>query len=335
MFSLVIPVYNEEKLIDELAGRTIPAVESFTIDYEIIIVDDGSTDQSLSKILAWRESNRKIKVLSLSKNFGHQAAYTAGLEYAKGDIVAMMDGDLQDPPELLAEMYRKITEEDFDIVSGKKIGRKGKKSRNLYAILFHGIFKHIGDIRNMDNYGNYSMMKRIAVDALVSMKEKVRYLPGLRSFIGFSHGDLDVIDIIPVPDRLKEGVGEAEGQDILDRLLAQVMIDAEDLTFIEDFGEVAVQGPGRVEVAAERLLHHDTVPVAVLIKLHPGQFPGYFFNHIGRQAQVKNVIGLFIPLFVLVIELPGQFFENLWLLKFGGHKAQVFSEAAPILRNQA
>ena len=76
-------------------------------DYEVIFVDDGSTDQSLNKILFWQKKNRKIKILSLSKNFGHQAAYTAGLEHAKGDIVAMMDGDLQDPPELLSEMYQK------------------------------------------------------------------------------------------------------------------------------------------------------------------------------------------------------------------------------------
>jgi glycosyltransferase involved in cell wall biosynthesis len=193
MFSLVVPVYNEEKLIDELLSRTVPAVESFTKDYEIIIVDDGSTDESLPRMLRWRGKNEKIKIISLSKNFGHQAAYTAGLEHAMGDIVAMMDGDLQDPPELLAEMYRRITGEDFDIISAKRTGRKGKKSRNFYAVLFHVIFKHVGDIRNMENYGNYSMMKRIAVEAIISMKEKVRYLPGLRSFIGFKHGDVEFV----------------------------------------------------------------------------------------------------------------------------------------------
>jgi glycosyltransferase involved in cell wall biosynthesis len=193
MLSLVIPIFNEEKLIDEIVSRTVTAVESFTGEYEVIFVDDGSTDQSLSKILLHQEKNRRLKVLSLSKNFGHQAAYTAGLEYAMGDIVAMMDGDLQDPPEILAEMYRKITKEDFDIVSGKKTGRRGKPSRNLYAILFHLIFRNIGEMKNMENYGNYSMMKRIAVDALLSMKEKVRYLPGLRSFIGFRHGDVEFV----------------------------------------------------------------------------------------------------------------------------------------------
>jgi dolichol-phosphate mannosyltransferase len=193
MLSLVIPIFNEEKLVDELVKRTISSIESFIQDYEVIFVDDGSTDQSLEKILSWQKKNNHIKILSLSKNFGHQAAYTAGLEYSDGDLVAMMDGDLQDPPELLTEMYKKICEENYDVVSGKRIGRKGKNSRDLYAVLFHLLFKHIGEIKNMENSGNYSMMKREAVDALLSMKEKVRYLPGLRTFIGFRQGYVEFV----------------------------------------------------------------------------------------------------------------------------------------------
>ena len=193
MLSLVIPIFNEEKLVDELVKRTISSIESFTKDYEVIFVDDGSTDQSLEKILSWQKKYNRIKILSLSKNFGHQAAYTAGLEHSKGELVAMMDGDLQDPPELLADMYKKITEEDFDVVSGKRIGRKGKNTRDLYAVLFHLLFKHVGEIKNMENSGNYSMMKREAVDALLSMKEKVRYLPGLRTFIGFRQGYVEFV----------------------------------------------------------------------------------------------------------------------------------------------
>ncbi len=193
MLSLVIPIFNEEKLIDELVKRTISSLESFIADYEVIIVDDGSTDQSLAKILYWQQKNRKIKVLALSNNFGHQAAYTAGLEYAKGDLVAMMDGDLQDPPELLSDMYRKIKDENLHIVSGKKTGRKGKKGRIMYEILFHLFFKNIGEIKNMENSGNYSMMKREALNALLAMKEKVRYLPGLRTFIGFNQGYVEFV----------------------------------------------------------------------------------------------------------------------------------------------
>jgi len=193
MFSLVIPVYNEEKLIDELLSRTVASVESFTSDYEIIMVDDGSTDRSLEILLRWREKNNRIVVMSLSKNFGHQAAFTAGLEYAAGDIVAMMDGDLQDPPELLSEMYRRISAEDLEIVSGKKTGRRGSRNRNFLSALFHLFFKYIGEIKSMENAGNYSMLKREAVDALLTMKEKVRYLPGLRTFIGFRQGYVEFV----------------------------------------------------------------------------------------------------------------------------------------------
>ena len=193
MFSLVIPVYNEEKLINELLNRTVSSVEAFTADYEIIIVDDGSSDRSLDQLMHWLKKNNRIIVLSLTKNFGHQAAFTAGLEYARGDIVAMMDGDLQDPPELLAEMYRKINEEDLDIISGKKTGRKGSRNRNFLSVLFHIFFRYIGEIKNMENAGNYSMMKREAVDALLMMKEKVRYLPGLRTFIGFRQGYVEFV----------------------------------------------------------------------------------------------------------------------------------------------
>lgn len=193
MLSLVIPIFNEEKLIDELVKRTISAIESFVSDYEVIFVDDGSTDLSLDKLLGWQERHKKIRIISLSKNFGHQAAYSAGLDHARGDLVAMMDGDLQDPPELLAKMYHKITEEGYDIVSGRKTGRKGKKGRNLGAFLFHLVFSRIGDIANIENFGNFSMMNRNAADALLSMKEKVRYLPGLRTFIGFRQGSVDFV----------------------------------------------------------------------------------------------------------------------------------------------
>ena len=193
MLSLVIPIYNEEKLVDELVRRTISSIESFIQEYEVIFVDDGSTDSSLERILSCQKVYKNIKVLSLSKNFGHQAAYTAGLEYARGDLVAMMDGDLQDPPELMGEMYTKIREENYDVVSGKRTGRKGKNGRVLYEKIFHLLFKRIGEIKNMENTGNYSMMKREAVNALLSMKEKVRYLPGLRTFIGFRQGYVDFV----------------------------------------------------------------------------------------------------------------------------------------------
>jgi polyisoprenyl-phosphate glycosyltransferase len=193
MLSLVIPVYNEESLIDELVGRSVASLESFTSDYEIIFVDDGSTDFSLPKLLISQQQNERIKVLSLSKNFGHQAAFTAGLEHAEGEIIAMMDGDLQDPPELLSHMVAKIQNEEYDIVSGKRNGRAGKRSLNFYTLIFHTVFKKFAGIQDMENAGNFSVMKRTALEALLSMKEKVRYLPGLRSFIGFKQGFFEYV----------------------------------------------------------------------------------------------------------------------------------------------
>jgi dolichol-phosphate mannosyltransferase len=193
MLSVVIPIYNEEPLLDELVKRTFLAVGSFIDDYEVIFVDDGSTDNSLRILLDLRKDNNKLKVLTLSRNFGHQAAFTAGLKHAKGDIVAMMDGDLQDPPEIMADMYRMIREEGYEVVNGIKTGRRGKKSRNLLTSVFHMLFSRISGIENIGNQGNFSMMTRDAIDALLSMDEKIRYMPGLRSFIGFRQGSVGFV----------------------------------------------------------------------------------------------------------------------------------------------
>lgn len=193
MLSLVIPIFNEECVIDELVSRSVAAMERITSEYEIIVVDDGSTDSSLALLLNFQKTNSKLKILSLSRNFGHQAAFTAGLDHATGDIIAMMDGDLQDPPELFEAMYKKIKEEGFDIVSGKRNRRIGKGSRVFYTFLFHLLFKKLAGIKNMENTGNFSMMKRNALEALLKMNEKVRYLPGLRSFIGFRQGFIEYV----------------------------------------------------------------------------------------------------------------------------------------------
>lgn len=192
MFSLIIPVYNEEGLIEELVARSVRALEAFTTNYEILFVNDGSVDSTLRKLIEARKQNARIKIVDFSRNFGHQAAFTAGLEMALGNYVAMMDGDLQDPPELLAEMYRMIREDGYDIVSGKRQGRKGKRLR-IATNLFHAFFKKVSGIEDMENSGNFSIMNRSAVNAIVQMKETIRYLPGLRSFIGFRQGYVEYI----------------------------------------------------------------------------------------------------------------------------------------------
>ena len=185
MVSLVIPIFNEEALIDELVPRSIKAVEEISTSFELILVDDGSTDGSLQKLVEYQKKDKRVKVMALSRNFGHQAAFTAGLEYAKGNYVAMMDGDLQDPPELLGQMYNKLKNGDFDIVSGKRLSRKGNKTKNGMTNIFHFIFKKFTPIDDLQNAGNFSMMNRKALNALLSMEERVRYLPGTAQFCRF------------------------------------------------------------------------------------------------------------------------------------------------------
>jgi dolichol-phosphate mannosyltransferase len=193
MISLVIPIFNEEELIDELVPRSIKAIELISTRFELILVDDGSTDGSLQKLINYQKNDGRVKVVALSRNFGHQAAFTAGLEHAKGSYIAMMDGDLQDPPELLELMHQKLKNENFDIVSGKRSARKGNKAKNGITNFFHFIFKKITQIEDLENAGNFSMMNRKALNALLSMEERVRYLPGLRSFVGFNQGYIDYV----------------------------------------------------------------------------------------------------------------------------------------------
>jgi glycosyltransferase involved in cell wall biosynthesis len=185
MISLVIPVYNEELLIEELFSRVQQVMAAIAEKFEVIFVDDGSTDESLSKLKCCNQKDGRFKVLALSRNFGHQAAYTAGLTYAKGEFVAMMDGDLQDPPELLADMYSKLINEKAEIVYGKRIERNEKPSRKLFIKLFHFAFRKMSNLKNIKEVGNFSIMTRKALTAFLSLTEKNRYLPGLRAFIGF------------------------------------------------------------------------------------------------------------------------------------------------------
>jgi dolichol-phosphate mannosyltransferase len=188
MVTLIIPVYNEEILIQELFTRVQSSMAAINEDFEVIIVDDGSTDNTLAALKRINAADKRFKILTLSKNFGHQAAYTAGLTYAKGDYIAMMDGDLQDPPELLKEMYSKMTHENIDIVYGRRDARKEKFTKRVFIKLFHLIFKKFSNLQNIENVGNFSIMNRQALKAFLSLQEKNRYLPGLRSFIGFKQG---------------------------------------------------------------------------------------------------------------------------------------------------
>jgi len=183
--SLIIPIYNEEELIPVLFERCISNLITITNNFEIICIDDGSRDNSLKKLIECHQRDNRFKILVLSTNFGHQSAYTAGLSYSKGNYIVMMDGDLQDSPELIKTMYEKITKENLDVVYVKRIARNENWLKRLLIKIFHNIFKYFSKLEHTENVGNFSIFNRKVLNSLLSIKEKNRYLPGLRAFIGF------------------------------------------------------------------------------------------------------------------------------------------------------
>jgi glycosyltransferase involved in cell wall biosynthesis len=191
LISLVIPVYNESDLIEDLYKAVMSAMTKFTDDFEVICVNDGSKDDTLLKLQVCHQRDKRFKVLNLSRNFGHQSAYTAGLSYAKGDYVAMMDGDLQDPPELIVDMYKCAINNQSDVVYGRRTERHESFFKKLSIKLFHFIFNKLSNINAPANVGNFSVMNRKALEAFLALEEKNRYLPGLRFFIGFKQDYVD------------------------------------------------------------------------------------------------------------------------------------------------
>ena len=185
LLSVVVPVFNEEGLIDALVDRCLAALASIGPDFELICVDDGSHDHTLARLLARRAHEPRLKVLALSRNFGHQAAYTAGLQVAQGQYVAMMDGDLQDPPELLPQMLAPLLADTADVAYGQRTDRAETWGKKVLIKSFHRVFSSFSQLREADNVGNFSVLNRRALSAFLSLQEKNRYLPGLRSFIGF------------------------------------------------------------------------------------------------------------------------------------------------------
>lgn len=178
-------MYNEEALVGPLVARCVAALAGITADFELICVDDGSRDHTLPRLLAARAAEPRLKVLALSRNFGHQAAYTAGLHAAQGQYVAMMDGDLQDPPELLPRMWELLRHDAHDVAYGHRTDRAEGWGRQVLIKTFHRLFRDFSRLNEADNVGNFAMLNRRALTAFLSLHEKNRYLPGLRSFIGF------------------------------------------------------------------------------------------------------------------------------------------------------
>lgn len=183
-FSVVIPVFNESEIFSELCERVDKASREAGHDYEIIFVDDGSTDHTLDLIKSQANQNQKIKYLSFSRNFGHQVAVSAGIEQASKDAVIVMDGDLQDPPELIPEFLKKW-EEGWEVVYAIRKKRQENAFLKFCYFSFYRMLEHTADIAIPPDSGDFCLMDRRVVDVLKHMPEKNRYVRGIRAWAGF------------------------------------------------------------------------------------------------------------------------------------------------------
>ena len=188
--SLIIPVFNEEENIPNLFGRLSGALASWTSNYEIIMVNDGSADNTLTLLINHREQDNRIKIIDFSRNFGHQAAILAGITEAEGDYIAILDGDLQDPPEFLKVLYAKA-EEGYDVVYAVRKKRKeGIIKKGLY-FTFYRFLNRITQINIPLDSGDFGLFTKRVRDEIIQAKEHSLFIRGIRSWVGFKQTGIE------------------------------------------------------------------------------------------------------------------------------------------------
>jgi polyisoprenyl-phosphate glycosyltransferase len=184
LLSVVAPIYNEEALIDEFYARVCAALEN--LRFELVLVDDGSSDGSPAILERLAATDPRVRVVYLSRNFGHQTALTAGLDHARGDAVVMIDADLQDPPELIEQMLDHWRA-GCDVVYAVRAEREGESRFKLAtARWFYSLFDKLAQVELQHNSGDYRLLDRSALDALLSMRERNRFLRGMTVWVGYT-----------------------------------------------------------------------------------------------------------------------------------------------------
>lgn len=190
LLSVVVPVFNEEEVIGELQRRLTAVLQKIPMRWEIIFVNDGSRDRTLEMLHDLREREDRVSVVDLSRNFGKEIAMTAGLDIALGDAVVVIDGDLQDPPELIAEMV-KHWREGYDVVYAKRTSREGETiAKKATAKLFYRIIRKISEVPIPEDTGDYRLLSRRTVDSLKLLRERHRFMKGLFAWIGYSQKEV-------------------------------------------------------------------------------------------------------------------------------------------------
>src|SRR6202041_413302 len=186
MISIVVPCFNEEEVLRSTNRKLIGVLDQLSVKFEILYVDDGSTDATAEILHELQALDERIRVIRFSRNFGHQMAITAGLEHASGDAVAIMDADLQDPPEVLADFVAKWMD-GFDVVYGVRAEREGETAfKRGSAKLFYRVIGRLSDTEIPVDTGDFRLMSRQVVDALLTMPERDRFVRGMVSWLGFS-----------------------------------------------------------------------------------------------------------------------------------------------------
>ena len=185
LLSVVIPAYNEEDVIAIFHQRLSSVMQETGYDYEIIYVDDGSNDNTLSILTEIRENDNHISIIDLSRNFGKEIAMTAGLDHALGDAIFVIDADLQDPPELIHDFIREW-QNGYDVVYGQRIEREGETwLKKKSAEWFYKLLWRLSDVEIPKNTGDFRLMSRRALDSLKQVREYHRYMKGLYAWIGY------------------------------------------------------------------------------------------------------------------------------------------------------
>ncbi|KPU46230.1 hypothetical protein OXPF_01490 [Oxobacter pfennigii] len=185
LLSVVVPMYFEEEVVNECYARLKSVLDSINMNYEFVFVDDGSKDKTLELLSAIADNDKTVRVYSFSRNFGHQVAVTAGIDKAKGDAIVVIDADLQDPPELIADMV-KLWEEGYEVVYAKRKKRLGEsKFKLLTAKLFYRVLAKLSDVEIPLDSGDYRLIDRKVAEVLKSMPERNRFIRGMVAWAGF------------------------------------------------------------------------------------------------------------------------------------------------------
>lgn len=190
--SVVSPVYKGERMVAELVRRNVESIRTITDDYEIILVNDASPDDSWSEIVKQCTDNSKVKGINLSRNFGQHYAISAGLRYATGDWVVVMDCDLQDRPEEIPNLYRKA-QEGFDIVYARRAERKDSFIKKSTSTLFYRVFSHLSGMESDEAVANFGVYHKRVIEEFNQMPEQARFFPSQIRYLGFRDTSIDVL----------------------------------------------------------------------------------------------------------------------------------------------